>query len=398
MDRDALVLRNRSMAAAFHAVPFKHRVRRAVLQTLARSPGLPPRPPDVQRILMIRPDHVGDVLLTTPAIRALRSALPDVELHALVGPWSARVLANFTEIDAVLTLPFPGFSRHPSENWRSPYEMAFNAARHLRRIAYSSAIIFRPDHWWGAMIAHLASIPQRVGYDLPDTAPFLTQAMPHQHTHAVIQSLQLVEPWCGPVDVDKAQYRFPVHPADETYVNSYLQEWGIKPEQAIFCIHPGSGTWAKQWEEERWAVVADTLSEQLQARVVFTGGDHELSLVKRIVQQMKQPFCIIAGETHIGQLAALFSRARVVLGPDSGPLHLAAAVSTPTVTLFGPADPVEFGPWGPRAKHPVLASEIGCRPCRVLDWADDNPAYHPCMRDITVGQVLEAARHAVQSG
>jgi ADP-heptose:LPS heptosyltransferase len=107
---------------------------------------------------------------------------------------------------------------------------------------------------------------------------------------------------------------------------------------------------------------------------------------------MKQPACVIAGETHIGQLAALYARARVVLGPDSGPLHLAAAVSTPTVTLYGPADPLEFGPWGPREKHIILASDIGCRPCRILDWADDNPDYHPCMRDITIGQVLDAAR------
>src|SRR5690606_30205365 len=132
--------------------------------------------------------------------------------------------------------------------------------------------------------------------------------------------------------------------------------------------------------------------EQLGARVVFTGGEHELSMIRRIVQRMTRPACIIAGETHIGQLAALYVRSLVVLGPDSGPLHLAAAVDTPTVSLFGPADPVEFGPWGSPEKHLILASDIGCRPCRILDWADDNPAYHPCLRDITIAQVLTAAR------
>lgn len=394
MNREGLILRNRSMTAAFHATPFRHRVRRGILRSLALIPQLPAHQPAAQRILLIRPDHLGDVLLTTPAIHALRQALPNAELHALVGPWSARVLANYADIDVVLTLPFPGFSRHPNDSLRSPYQLALNTARHLRRLVYSSAIIFRPDHWWGAMVTHLANIPERIGYNLADTAPFLTTAIEHQHEHAVTQSLRLVEQWRDMPAPEQTHYSFPVERIAKSYVDGYLETWGIRPEQPIFCIHPGSGTWVKHWQEERWAVIADTLTDQLDAQVVFTGSDHELPLVKRIVQHMHQPYCIIAGETNIGQLAALFGRARVVLGPDSGPLHLATAVGAPTVTLFGPADPAVFGPWGPRQKHLVVTTNIGCRPCRVLDWADDNPAYHPCMGDITVGQVLEAARRA----
>ena len=86
-----------------------------------------------------------------------------------------------------------------------------------------------------------------------------------------------------------------------------------------------------------------------------------------------------------------------MLGPDSGPLHLAAAVGTPTVALFGPADPVEFGTWGSPEKHIMLWSSIGCRPCRVLDWGGDAPENHPCVREIPVGTVLDAARRAFAS-
>ncbi|MAS34543.1 MAG: glycosyl transferase [Anaerolineaceae bacterium] len=394
MDREALVLRNRSMTVAFHTTPLKHNIRRALLHSMSVIPRLPPRRIPGQRILLIRPDHLGDVLLTTPAIRALREALPHAELHALVGPWSARVLTGYSEIDTILTLPFPGFSRQPNENLRSPYQMGVNAARHLRRVAYDAAIIFRPDHWWGAMITHLANIPERIGYDLPDTAPFLTKALEHRHQHVVVQNLRLVERWTGTLNADTVDFNFPFTEVDQFYIDGYLEEWRIDKQQPIFCIHPGSGTWVKQWPEARWAEVADTLTEQLNARVVFTGGEHEVHMIKRIVQHMSQPACIIAGETHIGQLAALYARALVVLGPDSGPLHLAAAVDTPTVTLYGPADPVEFGPWGPPKQHIVLASDIGCRPCRILDWADDNPDFHPCMRDISIAQVLSAARHA----
>jgi ADP-heptose:LPS heptosyltransferase len=153
----------------------------------------------------------------------------------------------------------------------------------------------------------------------------------------------------------------------------------------------------KQWGEENWAFVADTLSDQLDATVVFTGGDHELSLVRHILSHMKRQACVMVGETGVGSLAALYERARLVLGSDSGPLHLAVAVGTPTITLFGPADPVEFGSWGPVEKHRMLWSSIGCRPCRVLDWGNDAPENHPCVREISVASVLEAARKAIAS-
>jgi heptosyltransferase-2/heptosyltransferase-3 len=347
------------------------------------------------RILLIRPDHLGDVLLSTPAIRALKAARPATELHALVGPWSANVLANIPEVDAVLTLNFPGFERDGHKRGPfAPYIQLLRSARHLRQIGYTSAVILRPDHWWGAVLAYLAGIPQRIGYHLPEVAPFLTHGLELRREHVVMQNCRLVEQWTGPMQPEDARYEFPVYDADSDYINDYLQNWGITPSQDLICIHPGSGTWVKLWQAEKWASVADTLSEQLDAQVVFTGGEQERALVQQIAAGMRHNPCIMVGDTRLEQLAALYSRAKVVLGPDSGPMHLAAAVGTPTVTLYGPADPVEFGTWGPKAKHFIITTDIGCRPCRVLDWADDNPEFHPCVREITIGQVLSAARQA----
>lgn len=397
MDRAALVARNRRMAAAFHATPLKHQVRRVLLELVARLPVPSARGRRTHRILLVRPDHLGDVLLTTPAIHALRVALPHAELHALVGPWAAEVLSSYPDVDVVLTLPFPGFSRRPGANWRSPYELAFHAAGHLRHIGYDSAVIFRPDHWWGAMLAKLAGIPERVGYDLPDIAPFLTSPIPRQQQHVVLQSMRLVERWAGAIAAEETAYRFPVEVSDRDYIDGYLRECGIEPEQKVICIHPGSGTPLKLWADDGWTQVANALHDQLNAPVIFTGGDHELPLVQRIAANMNHTSCLMVGNTRVTQLAALFSRAQVVLGPDSGPLHLAVAVGAPTVTLFGPADPEEFGPWGSPEKHIVLTSNIGCRPCRVLDWASDDLKFHPCVRDIPVARVLEAAYQAMHS-
>jgi len=107
---------------------------------------------------------------------------------------------------------------------------------------------------------------------------------------------------------------------------------------------------------------------------------------------MKQKPLTLCGDVNLLQLGALYQRAEVVLGADSGPLHIASAVHTPTVALFGPADSVEFRPFGKPEKHIVLSSNIGCLPCRVLDWSGDDPQNHPCVRDIAIGQVLEATR------
>jgi heptosyltransferase-2/heptosyltransferase-3 len=395
-----LVRRNIALAQAYHKTPFKHRVRQAVLKGIARVPFAPiPSPRGVpERILLIRPDHLGDVLLATPAVRALRHARPLAEIHLLVGPWAAQVLAPYEAVDQVLTLPFPGFSRSPKRSLRSPYELALSASRMLRRIGYTSAVILRPDHWWGAMLAHLAGIPQIIGYAVENVAPFLTDAVPHQPQpqHVILQNLRLVEYWTGVVPQRDLVYRYDIQEKDIHYIDGYLSEWGISPETPLVCIHAGSGTQVKQWDAEKWASVAETLAEQMDVQIILTGSDSEIPLARQIAAMMHdhRP-CTIAGDTDIGQLAALFSRARAVLGADSGPLHLAAAVGTPTVTLYGPANPMEFGAWGHPNKQIMLMSDIGCRPCGVLDWSIDAPENHPCVKEITVGRVLEAARRAM---
>lgn len=398
MDRDTLVARNIKMAEAFHRRSFKEKVRRAALYDLARVPIQMVTPPLRERILLVRPDHLGDVLLTTPAIRALREARPHAEIHALTGPWSASVLADYDAIDLILTLPFPGFSRSPKPNLQSPYEQLWRSSRQLRRIGYSSAVIFRPDHWWGAMLVKFAGIPHRVGYEIDEVGPFLTERHPQEGGHVVAQNLRLVSGWTGPLDPQSVRLTYPVQESDRQFIRGYLEEWGLTDNSRLVVIHPGAGTPIKRWESERWATVADALARELDATVVLTGGDHEMPLAREIATHMRTPACFVIGDTQVGQLAALYERALIVLGPDSGPLHLAVATLTPTVALFGPADPTEFGPWGPPERHRVLTSPIGCRPCRILDWSGDDPALHPCVREITVGHVLQAARQAVRAG
>ncbi|MGJ3239015.1 MAG: glycosyltransferase family 9 protein [Anaerolineae bacterium] len=392
MDRETLVRRNKQLAEAFHQTPVQHRIRRYIIDAVSRFPFWA-LTKGWNRVLFIKPDHLGDMLLAIPAIRALKEARPYTEIHVLAGSWSASVLANVPEVDLVLTIDFPGFARDTEKtNYLAPYTQLMRVSRQLRQIGYGHAIIMRPDHWWGAMLAYVAGISERIGYDLENVSPFLTQALPYQHDHVIWQNLRLVQQWTGKLNEDNIPYYLDIYDEERESISAYLAQYDIGNQQAYFCIHPGSGTWVKRWKNELWAKVADTLIDQLDAEVVFTGGDGERGMIDDIQNRMEHKSTTSAGDLNIEQLGALYERARVVLGPDSGPLHLAAAVKTPTVALFGPADPLEFAPWGNKEQHMIVTSPIGCRPCRVLDWGDDAPHYHPCVHDITIGQVLEAAR------
>ena len=397
LDRAALASRNKALAERRHRPGVREWVRRALLEALARLPVPPAARARPESILLIRPDHVGDVLFVTPAVRALSAAAPDAEITALVGPWSAGVLAPFPQIAHLVTLRFPGFTRQRRGAPTAPYTLAWRAARNLRALGVGAAVVMRPDHWWGAMLAHLAGIPVRAGYDLPGVAPFLTKRLPFvPGAHSVRLNLNLVERWTGPVADADAPLAYPVLDEDRAFIDAYLAGQGCTLGAPIVVIHPGSGSAYKNWLPERWASVADALAARLGARMVFTGSAREAVQARAIAEQMQHRPMLAAGDTTIGQLAALCARASLALGPDSGPLHLAVAVGTPTVHLYGPADPARYGPWGPAQRHIVVQSRaMACAPCGVLDWSGDNPAHHPCVRDITVAQVLAAAHAAL---
>ena len=393
MDRAELVNRNQQRAAELRSAGFKQRLRDRALAGMARIP-VAAAQAGGERLLIVRPDHLGDVLLSTPAIQALKRSRPELKIHALCGGWAAEALANYDEIDRVLTLPFPGFQRG-STSALAPWRLAIQTARRLRKVGYASVIIMRPDHWWGAMVAHLAGIPLRVGYDLENVAPFLTDVVKFEYGHAVEQNLRLAASWTGTLDAADIKLEYPLQAADCESIGKLIDSWPIETTEPIVCIHPGSGAASKIWRAENWAQVADQLAAEFEASIVFTGTRSEAALADEIAADMSADAVCIAGETSVGQLAALYARSRAVLGPDSGALHLAAAVGTPTVALFGPADPQEFAPWGDPRRHEVVTSDIGCRPCRILDWRKDNMAYHPCVRDITARQVIEAARRVL---
>ncbi len=379
--------------------PLSTELRRALLRLAANvhkkgfsalSAPLAVRP--VQSVLLIRPDHLGDLLFLGPALHWLRRQKPDWRLTLAIGPWGRPALPALNgAYDELLILPFPAFERGKRAGLWTRWRLLPQWARRLKAAPFDAALIFRPDHWWGAMLATLAGIPQRLGFETPETDPWLTQALPLTREHAVASNLRLVGAALDQTpSLDPALHplRFALDERDVGQVEAMLRSLGVSAHERLIVVHPGSGAAIKLWEPGKWGDVIRRLSQK-HVRVAVTGGPDEVELAGQVCRFAGEAAINLAGRTSFGELAALLARSDLALGPDSGPLNLAVATGTPTVHLFGPADPVLFGPWGDPARHIVLQSNWSCIPCGRFDWPD-LPA-HGCVRDISVEQVTSAA-------
>jgi heptosyltransferase-2/heptosyltransferase-3 len=399
MDLDVLAARNLARTEAKNRTTFRHQVRLALLRMYAAMMPAPRAEltglPDDAHLLVIRPDHLGDVLFTTPALSLLRAALPRAHITAMVGPWADRILQGDPAVDSVLTCAFPGFTRQPKGSVWSPYVELNDYAKKLHSWRFDAALVLRRDHWWGALLAYRARIPRRIGANHPAVAPFLTAALDHTASgHEVLHNISLIRfltPAQAPVgqelDMADLPLAFNLTEQDHAFAAAVLHE-----DSAWIAIHPGAGAPVKRWRPHAWAQVISALAHETGARILLTGSAHEAVLCNEIAAQLEPSPLILAGQTDLGGLAAIYARCRLVMGPDSGPLHLATAMGTPTIHLFGPADPASFGPWGDPARHRIVTLGIGCSPCRHLDWPEAELANHPCIWAIPVEHVLDAAR------
>jgi len=333
----------------------------------------------------------------------------------LVGPWSAPLAERLPAVDRVERLDFPWFDRRPKgAPWR-PYVRLLRAAPSLRG-RFDVALVLRDDDLWSAWLAALARIPVRAGHDQADVRVFATHVLPApaRPAHTAAANLALVAALTGhpdpPPDPASDPLVLALTPADQARADELLAPlgqggdvdvggWGSSGEvvaphrspssRAPLAVHPGAGTLVKRWRSGAWGEVIRALTEPGET-VILTGGEAERELTAAVAACAGRPVLDLAGQTELGALAAVFARCRLVLGPDSGPLHLAVAVGTPTVHLFGPASSERFGPWGPAERHRVVAAELPCAPCGRLDWPE--PADHPCVRTLAVGRVVAAAR------
>lgn len=349
------------------------------------------------RVLAIRPDHLGDLLLTTPALRLLRSTLPEAQITLLAGTWNAEAAHHLPAVNEVLTLDFPWFDRRPRGLPWEPYGLLRREAARLRGLHFDAAIILRHDFWFGAALAAAAEIPCRVGYDLPETRQFLTNAVPFPgERHEVRQAFELVGAAFAPANRGApGPAEFETTGEERAAASRWLREH--EAGRPLVAVHPGAGAAVKLWRAERFGELVRALHDRHGAAVVLTGGLGERPLVEQIAAHSGGQALALLG-APLGKLAAVLQHCSLAIGVDSGIMHLAAAVGAPTVRLFGPVSSARFGPWGEPERHRVIRADLPCVPCERLDFPPDELPFHPCVRSIRVEQVVDAASSLLPAG
>lgn len=351
------------------------------------TPASPPR-----RILIIVTRRLGDVLLATPLIRSLRSAWPDARLDALVFESTAGVLAGNRDIDRIIAVPErPRF-------W--PHAKLILSLIRRHDLAVSTLTGDRPT-----LYAWLAG-RYRAGFIEDDKGRWkhrlLSQAVmfDNLNTHTVLMNLKLAD-----VLGVKRQYEIVIgwDSADEEKVASLLEQ---RTRYAV--LHPYPKFNYKKWHEEGWIAVAHAFVSRGLSIVISGGNDREeLGYIERLAARLPGDAVNMAGRLSLVQAAFLISRAAIYVGPDTATTHVAAALGTPTVALYGPSNPVKWGPW-PRDHHQdrnpwrrlgsqrlhnvaLLQGNEACVPC-LREGCDRHIAsYSDCLQALPAEKVIEGA-------
>jgi lipopolysaccharide heptosyltransferase II len=363
-------------------------------RTRMRAAGDPPR-----RILVVRVDLLGDVVLSLPAVRALGRAYPEADIDLLVLQSTAGILEGQPGIHRVLAYD-PHVFRRPASFLRPAHWLeAAKVLRTIRASRYDLAVSISGD--MGSILTRLSGAKRRFGYSREAYRFFLTDPLPggryltRQHETEYVLALARAAGGITTGSSD-ARPRLVVVPSARRRISSLLgsARAALGRTGPVITLHGGARNGqAKRWPTGHFARLADQLIEEFNALVVLTGAGGEAQLAGAIQAQCHHPLLNLAGKTSLPELSALLSASDLVISGDSGPMHIACAVGTPVISLHGPTDPLLSGPTSMSTGAIVLRKDLWCSPCYDASATAQCPFGNPvCMKSLQVDLVFSAAR------
>jgi len=344
---------------------------------------------EFKRILIIRLSGVGDIIHTLPLLVCLRENYPRAWIAWVVKKKFAPLLSGHRCLDEIIL-----FDR---EKWWQGNAGLF---RQLRSEKFD--LVIDPQvQFRSGLLAKLTGAKTKVGFDWKHSREgnwfFLnSRVTPKQENqHVVEKNLDLIRS-LG-IECKQTEFLIPIQEREKSFAQRFLEEKNIRKDDFLIGINPGASIICKTWLTERYAAVADAIIQKYKAKVLLFWGPGEEDLVEKIASLMKNK-PIIAPPTDLKQLGALALKCRLFISPDSGPLHLAAALGVPAIGLYGHTDPIKWGPYGPvwppdRKGNIALQGDLTkltcprkrCRWCKRQD----------CMSLIEVDDVLNAIKKLI---
>jgi len=313
-----------------------------------------PRPAP-RSIVWVRLDRFGEVLLNLPAVGALRRAYPQARITLLVQPMLRELVAAAPGVDEVLS-----YAPAAGDPW---WREAWRVTRLLRGRRFELAVVAHPKKSLHVAAA-LAGIPRRLGYNRK-WGWLLTDRVPDRKAsgelHEVEYNVRLVE--ALGIAVGPVTFTLPIAAEAAGRTDRLLREEGLSPHERLIGVHPWASTPRKQWPVDQYQRCLERCMQEAGAAPLILGGTEEGEASRRLCQRLGGRTVCLAGRLSLMELAAVLQRCRVLLTNDSGPMHLASAVGTPVVALFGGSQaataPTRWGPWGNGhtvISHPDLAA------------------------------------------
>jgi len=338
---------------------------------------------NIKRILILRTDRIGDVVLSTPVITAARKAFPDAYIAVMVSPQTREIVTGNPYLNEVIV--YDKRLKH-----RGIFKTLGFIAR-LKKKRFDLVLILHSTLRVNC-ISFLAGIPKRVGYARGKMDFLLTHKLEYKkrlgEKHESEYSLDVLRS-IG-VKACPSPLVVPIKKEYERNIDDLLKSSGLEDGEKFIVLHPGASCPSKMWPQENFARVGDSLAERFGLKVVLVSSPDQVKIGKTIRGIMKNRPLFLCGKTSLGELGALFKKASLFISNDSGPVHVACAVGVPVISIFGRNEkglsPTRWK--GLSDKNIVLHKDVGCSKC----LAHNCKKGFLCLKSVTVEDVLTPAR------
>jgi len=341
-------------------------------------------------ILIVKLSAIGDAIHTLPALNAIRKKYPEAHITWLVEEAAYGIIKGHKELDRIIVSKRKTWLKGliGSLCLKNIREIC-GFIKQLRDTEYDIILDFQALLKSGILIG-LAKGKRKIGFGKgmqhqEHSYIFLNECVPpvDMEIHALTRGMMLLE--AIGISSNEIKYNIYISDEDNKKADNLLMQGNIKEPRLLVAINPVAKWETKLWDNTKFARLADSIIKQYNARLFFTGSTEDRELILNIISMMKCKAYNLAGMTSLKTLAAVYKKTDFVVSTDTGPMHLAAAVGTPVVALFGPTAPWRTGPFG--TDHQIIRTDIKCSPCfkRQCDTID-------CMKQISVEQVLNGVK------
>lgn len=332
-----------------------------------------------RRILIVRTDRIGDVLLSTPVVKAVKDFYPNSFVSVMVSPYAREIIEGNPYADEVII--------YDKDNKHKGVLSSMRFAGQLKQRKFDLAIILHPTNRVN-LITYFARIPERVGYNKKMGWLLTKKIVDKKHLgekHEMEYSLDVVRA-LGIEPKDKSLF-MPIKTESEKWVDDILAQNRILYQNMLVAIHPAASCPSKIWPQESFAQVADKLMEK-GFKVIIVAGPKDKKIAAKVKEKISYPVIDLSGDTTVSRLASILKRCKLFISNDSGPVHIATAVGTPVISIFGRnqagLSPLRWGPLG--LKDRFLHKDVGCIECLAHNCKKE----FTCLKAIKVEDVLKA--------